>query len=194
MSSLYQEDFDIEAVGAVFNAIMSEIHKDGLKLLDANLDRQGIEMTENLRKSLHREIRAYNQLWVYELVLEFEAYGRFQDMRQLSYTKHMPVTDRLIEWAKMALQKRRRGAFEFISGVKPHGTMPANLDKAARNLAWAVAKSRLYKPVVINRNSRGWYIRDFMKKVYAEIGDKLNAAAAEAALMITKRALEGKIK
>ncbi len=191
--SLYQEDFDIESVGAVFNAIMSEIHKEGLRKLDNNLDAQGLEMTEKLRKSLHREIRAYNQRWVYELVLEFEAYGRLHDMRQMTYGKHMPVGERLLEWAKAALQKQKRGPFGFISGAK-HEVQPLTLERAAHHLAWAVAKSRMYKPVVINRNSKGWYIREFMKSVYAEIGDQLNAAAAEAALLITKRALEGKSK
>lgn len=191
---LYQDDFDFEAIGAVFNAIMSQIHKDGIRQLGQNLEDQGIEMTANLRKSLHHEVRAYNQLWVYELVLEFEDYGRFQDMKAMTYDKHIPVTPRLIKWAKDALQKQRKGPFGFISGVKHHGTMPASLDKAARNLAWAVAKSRLYKPVVIRKSSKGWFIKDFMRKIYAEIGDKLNAAAAEAALLVTKRALEGKIK
>jgi hypothetical protein len=185
-------DIDYDTIWLVVNQITNQISGRGIEQLKEKLQDEGLEMTGNLKSSIFREVRQHNTGWITEMAMQFEMYGRFQDLRQLTYSKQMPVKDEeneLLPWVRKVMEGQQgKKPFTFISG-RANGSFPAQKEAAARQIAWAIARSRLYQPVV-TRKGRGWYIRNYMKQIYGEIEDNIQAAAAQAVLNTVAKALE----
>ena len=185
----WSPDIDYDTIWFVVQQITNQISGRGLKELQDKLEEEGLEVTGALKRSLFREVRQNNQSWMTELAMQFEAYGRFKDMKDLTYTQQMPVRDGLLQWVETVMEgKGSKKPFTFISGRKD-GTFPVDKAKAAHQLAWAIARSRLYQPIV-TRKGRGWYIKNYMREIYGEIEVNIQAAAAQAVQNTVKKALK----
>lgn len=187
-------DIDYDTIWFVVGQITNQISGQGLKALEEKLEEEGLVMTGELKKSLFREVRQNNAAWMTEMAMQFEAYGRFKDMKEIHYSK-MPWKDgmeSIQNWAKNIIDGKGSGAkktpFSFVSGRK-NGSFPIDKDKAARQIAWAIARSRLYQPIVM-RKGKGWYIKNYMKEIYGEIEVNIQAAAAQATMNTVAKALK----
>lgn len=189
----WSPDIDYDTVWFVVGQISNQISNEGIKMLQEKLEQEGLDLTGDLKRSIFREVRQNNQAWLTEVAMQFEAYGRFKDMKQLRYTKQAPV-EVFMEFARKVIDgkvKKDGRPFQFVSGWKPHGSFPKDKELAIRQLGWAMARSRLYEPIVL-RKGKGWYIRNYMKEIYGQIEDNIQAAAAQAALNTIAKALKGK--
>ena len=188
----WSPDIDYDTIWLAVSEITNQISGRGIQQLEEKLADEGLVMTGALKSSLFREVRQNNTAWVTEMAMQFEMYGRFKDLREMTYSKQMPVKDEeneLIPWVRGVMEgKAGKTPFKFISGRK-NGSFPLDKETAVRQLAWAIARSRLYQPV-IQRNGRGWYIRNYMREIYGEIEVNIQAAAAQAALNTVKKALQ----
>jgi len=194
MSELVQWPYDIDydTIWFVVGQISNQISGRGLKELEDKLEEEGLVMTGELKGSLFREVRQNNQAWMTEVALQFEAYGRFKDMKELHYSKQAPV-DEIMKFVRNVMDgtgtnKKDHKPFTYISGRKD-GTFPIDKEVAIRQIAWAIARSRIYQPIVL-RKGKGWYIRNYMKEIYGEIEVNIQAAAAQAVMNTVAKALK----
>ncbi|WP_439557690.1 hypothetical protein [Dyadobacter sp.] len=185
-------DIDYDTIWFVVGQISNQISGRGIEQLQEKLQEEGLVMTGALKSSLFREVRQNNQAWMTEMAMQFEAYGRFQDMKQLQYTSQMPVREgenQLLLWVERVMEGQSgKKPFTFISGRKD-GTFPNDKKAAIHQLAWAIARSRIYQPIV-SRKGKGWYIKNYMKQIYGEIEVNIQAAAAQAVMNTVKKALK----
>jgi hypothetical protein len=185
----WSPDIDYDTIWFVVGQIANQIGGRGMQILQKKLEEEGLELTGQLKGSLLREVRQNNSMWLTELAMQFEAYGRFKDMKEMTYSQQAPVSAMMKFVEKLMDGKVKNGKpFQFVSGWKPHGSFPRNRELAIRQLAWAIARSRIYKPIVI-RKGKGWYIKNYMKEIYGQIEDNIQAAAAQAALNTVAKAL-----
>jgi hypothetical protein len=188
----WSPDIDYDTIWFVVGQISNQISGRGLKLLEEKLQEEGLEVTGALKSSLFREVRQNNTAWLTETAMQFEAYGRFQDMKQMHYSMQMPVKDeenQLLPWVRAVMEgKGSKKPFSFISGRK-NGTFPTDKEVAAHQIAWAIARSRLFQPIVL-RKGKGWYIKNYMREIYGEIEVNIQAAARQAVLNTVAKALK----
>lgn len=186
------EDIDMDTLWWVVDRISHQVSIRGVQMLKEKLQSEGLELTEGLSNSLHSEVKS-NQGWSRDLILEFWAYGRFADMKYTSGHGNMPgrkFVDNMKEFVQAVMDGKVRNStpFSHISGKL---AFPADRQKAINSLAWALARGRL-KSVIHQRNNKGWYIRNYMKEIYGQIEDNIQAAAAKATLNTIAKALKDK--
>lgn len=180
---------DIDTLAQVILSITKQVEAQGWSLLQKQLKEKGHVMTGGLYRSLKSSVKASSAALSTEMVIEFEEHGRFKDMKKMTYTKQIPVSA-MEPFARRVLEGRGdQGNVNFISGMR---RVPADREKAVRQLAWAFARARLYQPVVTRLSSKGWYRSTFMKSIFNELSINIQAAAAQAALNTMKKALENK--
>lgn len=193
----WNNDIDYDTIWFVVEQITKQISGRGMALLKEKLEEEGLELTGKLKGSLARDVRQNNQMWLTELAMQFESYGRFKDLREMTYSQQAPVDAMKIFVEKVLDGKIKKNGkpFQFVSGWKTkglgivRGAFPANREVAIHQLAWAIARSRLYKPIV-TRKGKGWYIKNYMKEIYGQIEDNIQAAAAQASLNTVAKALK----
>ncbi|MCE6987480.1 hypothetical protein [Dyadobacter sp. CY323] len=187
----WSPDIDYDTIWFVVQQITNQISGRGIQQLEDKLEEEGLVMTGALKSSLFREVRQNNQSWMTELAMQFEAYGRFKDIKEMTYSQQMPVREGLLQWVEDVMEgKRGKTPFNFISGRK-NGSFPVDKEQATRQLAWAIARSRLYQPIV-TRKGRGWYIKNYMREIYGEIEVNIQAAAAQAVMNTVTKALKNR--
>lgn len=184
----WNDDIDYETIWFVVGQITNQISGQGLKALGEKLEDEGLVMTGELKRSLFKEVRQNNASWMTELAMQFEAYGRFKDMKEITYSQQAPVEAMEKFVRKVMDGGGKYSPFTFISGRK-NGSFPRDREVAIRQLSWALARSRLYQPIVL-RKGKGWYIRSYMKEIYGEIEVNIQAAAAQAVMNTVKKALK----
>lgn len=187
----WNNDIDYDSVWFVVGQISNQISGQGIKKLQEKLEDEGLELTGDLKKSLFREVKQNNAAWITEVAMQFEAYGRFKDMKELHYTQKASV------WGmkKFALNilngtgtnRAKHTMFTDLQLTNRRG--PVEKEQIAWRIAWAISKSRLKQPIVI-RQGKGWYIRNYMKEIYGEIEVNIQAAAAQAVLNTVAKALK----
>ena len=185
-------DIDYDTIWFVVGQISNQISAQGLKSLSEKLEEEGLTLTGELKSSLFREVRQNNAAWITETAIQFEAYGRFKDMKELTYTQQAPAKA-MMDFARKIMDgtgtnKATHKPFTYISGRK-NGTFPIDKEVAIHQLGWAIARSRLYQPVV-TRKGKGWYIKNYMKEIYGEIEMNIKAAAAQATMNTIAKALK----
>lgn len=125
-----------------------------------------------------------------DVAMEFEMYGRFNDMKTMTYTKRASVwgmkhfADNILNGTGTNKAKH----FPFVNTWQ-NKKKPVDQDKIAWRVAWAIAKSRINQPIVM-RKGKGWYIKNYMRDFYGEIETNIQAAAAQATLNTMKKALK----
>ena len=186
----WSNDIDYDTIWFVVGQITNQIAGQGLKALEEKLEDEGLEVTGALKSSLFKEVRQNNNAWITELAMQFEAYGRFKDMKELHYTKQMPAKDeKFLEWVEKVMKgEKGKKPFTYFPG-RTNRSFPRNKETAIRQIAWAIARSRLYQPVVI-RKGKGWYIKNYMREIYGEIETNIKAAAAQATMNTVAKALK----
>jgi len=189
----WSDDIDYDTIWFVVGQITNQISGQGIQQLQEKLEDEGLVMTGALKSSLFKEVRQNNQAWMTEMAMQFEAYGRFKDMKQMHYSKQMPVDEDSNKGFQAWVKEVMAGApgktpFSFVSGRK-NGSFPRDREVAVRQIAWAVARSRIYQPI-IQRKGKGWYIKNYMKEIYGLLEVNIQAAAAQAAMNTVKKALK----
>jgi hypothetical protein len=184
----WNNDIDYDTIWFVVGQITNQISGQGIKALEEKLEDEGLVLTGDLKRSLFKEVRQNNGAWITEMAMQFEAYGRFKDMKEMTYSQQAPV-DAMKKFVEKVMDGvGGRTQFKFISG-RPNGSFPRDREVAIRQLAWALARSKIYHPIV-TRKGRGWYIRNYMKEIYGEIETNIKAAAAQAVMNTVAKALK----
>lgn len=186
-------DIDYDTIWFVVGKLADQISGRGLKMLQDKLESEGLVMTGDLKRSLFRNVNQYNKSWLTEVAMQFEAHGRFKDMKYMHYNKwpdmrelaHRIVEGKSTSGAPISNWKR----FGFLSGYKPHGTLPTDKEYLKKRVSWILARARMREPIVI-RKGKGWYIKNYMREIYGQLEDHIQEAAARAALNTMKKALQ----
>jgi hypothetical protein len=187
----WRNDIDYDTIWFVVGQITNQISGQGIKALEEKLEDEGLVMTGELKKSLFKEVRQNNVAWATELAMQFEMYGRFQDMKTLTYTQRASVwgmkkfADNILNGT--GTNHAKHTPFTDLQLKNRRG--PVEKEQVAWRIAWAIAKSRLNEPIVM-RKGKGWYIKNYMKEIYGEIEVNIQAAAAQAVLNTMKKALQ----
>lgn len=188
-------DIDYDSIWFVVGKLSDQISGQGLKILQDKLDSEGLVMTSDLKRSLFRAVKQNNAAWLTEVAMQFEAHGRYKDMKYMHYNKwpdmrelaHRIVEGKSSSGAPISNWKR----LQFLSGYKPHGALPTDKEYLKKRLSWVLARARMREPIVM-RKGKGWYIKNYMKEIYGELEDHITVAAAQAALNTMKKALQNK--
>ena len=187
----WNDDVDFDSIWFVVGQISNQISGRGLKALQEKLEDEGLELTGDLKKSLFREVKQNNAAWMTEVAMQFEHYGRFKDMKAMTYTKRASVwgmkhfVDNMLD----GTGSNRAQHTPFTDFQQKGVRGPMQKEQMAWRIAWAIAKSRLNQPVVL-RKGKGWYIKNYMKEFYGEIEVNIQAAAAKAVLNTVAKALK----
>ena len=187
----WSNDIDYDTIWFVVGQITNQISGQGLKALQEKLEDEGLELTGQLKKSLFREVRQNNAAWMTEVAMQFEMYGRFNDMKTMTYTQRASVwgmkhfVDNILDGT--GTNKATHKMFTDFQQKNRRG--PMEKEAMAWRIAWAIAKSRINEPIVM-RKGKGWYIKTYMKEIYGEIETNIQAAAAQAVMNTVAKALQ----
>lgn len=187
----WNNDIDYDTIWFVVGQITNEISNRGIEDLKGKLEDEGLELTGKLKGSLIREVRQNNNAWMTEVAMQFEMYGRFNDMKMITYTKRASVwgmkhfVDNILDGT--GTNKAKHKMFTDLQQKNRRG--PMEKETMAWRIAWAIAKSRINQPIVM-RKGKGWYIKNYMRDFYGEIETNIKAAAAKATLNTIAKALK----
>lgn len=187
----FNNDVDYDTIWFVVGQITNEISNRGIEDLKGKLEDEGLELTGKLKGSLIREVRQNNNAWMTEVAMQFEMYGRFNDMKMMTYTKRASVwamkefADKILDGT--GSNKAKHKMFTDLQQKNRRG--PMEREYMAWRIAWAIAKSRINQPIIM-RKGKGWYIKNYMRDFYGEIETNIQAAAAQATLNTIKKALQ----
>lgn len=138
-------------------------------LLATAARKKKLELTKDLINSINTQViktGADNA----EMQLAFEDYGRYQDMKGLSFD-HQPPIQAITDWVeKTGIEK-----FKKIPGYLK--SRPSDPKKAAIRVAWAIAKNRTsgnYK-----KRNRAWFSKTFYSTINGLIEKLLDALTEE---------------
>ncbi|WP_254562150.1 hypothetical protein [Dyadobacter diqingensis] len=187
----WNDDIDYDTIWFVVGQITNQISGQGLKALQEKLEDEGLELTGKLKSSLFREVRQNNNAWMTEVAMQFEMYGRFNDLKTMTYTKRASVwamkdfADNILNGT--GTNRAKHTPFTDLQLKGRRG--PVEKEQVAWRIAWAIAKSRINQPIVM-RKGKGWYIKNYMREFYGEIEMNIQAAAAKAVLNTVAKALK----
>lgn len=142
--------------------ILREYGDEVEQLLADSARRKRLELTKELISSIKTQVivRGANEAG---MLLSFQDYGRYNDMKALTFDRHPPV-DVIAEW----VEKKGIEKFKKIPGYL--NSRPQDPKKAAIRIAWAIAKNRTsgnYK-----KRNRAWFAKTFYSTLNGLI-DKL---------------------
>lgn len=186
-------DIDYDTVWFVVGKLADQISGQGLKVLQERLEDEGLVMSGDLKRSLFRNVSQHNKAWLTEVAMQFEAHGRFKDMKYMNYNKWPDMRElahRIVEGkSSSGAPISNWNKLSFLSGYKPHGALPADKEYLKKRLSWVLARARMWEPIVLRRG-KGWYIKNYMKEIYGQLEDHITVAASQAALNTLKKALQ----
>lgn len=121
----WSPDIDYDTIWLAVSEITSQISGRGIQQLEEKLADEGLVMTGALKSSLFKEVRQNNTAWVTEMAMQFEMYGRFKDLREMTYKQQAPV-DEIAKFVEKGIEGQIPGftPFKFISGRKKRQFSP----------------------------------------------------------------------
>lgn len=136
--------------------MMAEIMQEAEKNFQDAIERKRLILTDELKNSFQRFVVKKATGIAGEIV--FDGYGRYKDMKVLSYNMHMPPTDAM----EFFIEKTGITKFAFVPGYK-NKRVESIAD--VNRLAWAFSKSKRIA-VSTKRGYRGtWYNENKMKMI-----------------------------
>ena len=148
------------------------------------LQREGIQLTNELIDSFESTLRIDGARFAFECVIKFQEYGRYKDMRGLNVGDKMAP----LEAMQYFVEKVGPGAFLRDIWAERYGKIRSQ-NRLIRDLAWGVRIAR-YRSIRHERKGRGWYNSTTMK-MYGITTERIRQAGALAALRSVKQMLEG---
>lgn len=155
-------------------ALATEVTREAIGYFEKAIQKQGIVLTGQLRDNFEMNIiQQASRLAVSGEIL-FKGYGRFKDMRSLTYAFTPPV-DVMEEF----VEKVGLGQFAYVPGYK--GTAVPTTQAAQQRIAWAIALG-LKRAKIVRRPNGGWYNRtkaDFMNVMRRKLLERAQTTLAK---------------
>ena len=143
---------------------VTEITDAALKQFRDALERNGLVLTNDLKDSLTKFVVSNSVAMIAQAHIEFNAYGRFKDMRRYTYSASIPPVHEM-EWFVM---KEGIENFSWILNYEHTKNRPSAFTSDARTInrvAWIIAMTKRRFPDV-KRGYRGsWYNENKMKYI-----------------------------
>ena len=143
--------------------------KIAARRMQADLAKAGVVLTEDLKNSIDSQKLSVSGNLEAEFRLAMKGYGRYKDMRQLTYDDFKPnPKGNFIPNIETWVQARGISTFKYVPGYftdsKRRVVIP---DSRARNrIAWGIAMS-IVKKGTVRRKARFWNTN--RGKVYADV-------------------------
>lgn len=138
-------------------------------LLATAARKKKLELTQDLINSIKTQVIVRGAVSA-EMHLAFEDYGRYQDMKGLSFDKQPPV-EAITKWVeKTGIEK-----FKKIPGYL--NSRPTDPKKAAIRVAWAISKNTTSGNY--RKRNRAWYAKTFYSTLNGLIEKILDALTEE---------------
>lgn len=158
---------------------LDRIHSNAVPLLQKELDKKNLVLTEKLKTSLNRTVKVMYQDKIVEMILEMDEHGKFVDYKTLRYTGRPPVND-FIKGLEAALKKGKI-TLHKVPGYRP-GVFPINRDIAIRRIAAATVVKISQQATVRRPSSRSDWFKKFFKDVVGPMEGMLQNLAAAVAI------------
>lgn len=178
LNSLYSQIPEDPNLVLLASKFLDHIHSNAVPILQKELDKKGLILTEKLKVSLNRTVKVMYQDKIVETVLQMDEHGKFVDFKTLRYTGRPPVDD-FIKGLEAALKKGKI-TLHKVPGYRP-GVFPINRDIAIKRIAAATVVKMSQRATVRRPSSRsGWFKKYFSEVVGPMEGMLQNLAAAVA--------------
>lgn len=134
--------------------MLEDITRDAITYFEAAITSKGLVLTQELRDSLKMEVISGIGTMQAATVIHFQGYGRYKDMKVLSYKDLMPV-----EALEKFVERIGVGKFAWIPGYEKQGrTMPIT-SRAIQRIAAGIVYGMQKKPTVNQGKRHAWYNR-----------------------------------
>jgi len=178
--------------------LMEIIRSEALVAMKKHVKKANLKLTGELERSMYDMLKVDMTKVYGEVVVGFQGYGRFKDMKYLNYDgqwrepnnnkkkyskggssdKNPAIVDMFVEYVKkIGLSKVKYIPGYFTDKAK---RMPTT-DRTIQRVAWAMASNRLRQGRV-KRSKAGWYndaIKEVRTKVRRPISEHVAAAIAK---------------
>ncbi|MHA8104823.1 hypothetical protein [Aquirufa nivalisilvae] len=170
MNNLESDRFIRQAIKTIF---LSGVIFEAVKQFQDSIDRANLIATQKLLKDFSSTVIDDNQGIIGEI--SFNAYGRFQDMKNVQWNFKKPPVDELEKWISV----KGISNFAWIAGYEKTGRVPSE-SLAMKKIAWAISHSMQNGDAAKNRKGRSWYnktkvriMNNIAEKVSKEINNQL---------------------
>lgn len=154
-----QEEFEkaiAEEVNDITNAAVKQFRE--------SLEKNGLTLTNDLKDSLVKFVVSNSVAMIAQAQIEFNAYGRFKDMRRYTYRQAIPPVHEM-EWFIFKEGIEKFGWIHNYDGMKNRPSAFTSDDRTINRIAWIIAMNRRRFPDV-KRGYRGsWYNENKMKYI-----------------------------
>ena len=143
--------------------------RTAVKRMQADLVKAGVVLTEELKNSIEGQKLSVSGNLEAEFRMAMKGYGRYKDMRQLTYDDFKPdPTGDFIKNIETWVQARGISTFKYVPGyftdAKRRVVIPES--RARNRIAWGIAMS-IVKKGTVRRKARFWNTN--RGKVYADV-------------------------
>lgn len=143
-----------------------------LEQLAASMQKAGLVLTEDLLKSLSTEVLGATGDLVGQMRVEFNQYGRIQEMRNRQWTSAPPV-----EELERFVRKKGLRAFDYIPGYTENSRVSPTTDRAINRIAWGISRARLRDGP--SPKPRAWFAKTFYRSINSFIDAVVTRYAAQ---------------
>lgn len=145
-----QDEFEkiiAEEVGDITDAALTNFR--------TALEKEGLVLTADLKNSLTRFVISNTVAMVAKAEIEFNAYGRFKDMKKYTYNGAIPPVHKIEEFVrKNGIEKFGWVFYYRHLDKRPSGF--ASDERTINRIAWAIAMNKRRFPTV-KRENASWY-------------------------------------
>ena len=185
-----------DEINKLLNEALPEIRELALAEFRRRADKYDLKLSEELYRSFKAAVLSSAADVQKEIVLSFNMYGRYKDLKYVDYTGYRTPNNKgkkynagnqdepdLVLAMKEFINEVGIGKFKYIPGYTTNGSnrMPVT-SRAIMRLAWTLATSRMKQARVKNRK-KGWYNEAravIVNKASASLGGKIRTAVQNA--------------
>ena len=147
---------EFEQYKAEIAEMLGEVSREALQNFERAIESKRLIFSQELKQSFDFSIMQGAEEIASEIT--FRSYGRFKDMKKLSYLDHAPPISAIAYF----IEKTGVEKFAWVPGYEGKA---ASSVKDINRIAWAIARSKK-RAIDINRGYRGtWYNENKMKMI-----------------------------
>lgn len=132
-------------------ALLEDATREAVRHFHNAIAAKGLVLTEELKNSMEMEVLGRVDEMKVATMIHFASYGRYKDMRVLSYKNMMPV-----EAIEKFVERLGVGKFGWIPGYEKAGKMPIGTP-AVRRIAAGISFGMHKHPTVNQGKRHAWY-------------------------------------
>jgi hypothetical protein len=125
--------------------------------LAAAIQKKGLVLSEDLLRSLQAEVVAASSQYVASMGINFEQYGRIQEMKGIKHTKAPPIKEIEAYVRKVGIEK-----FAYVPSYG-FNSRPVGLGRTINRIAWGIARARLRDNQ--QAKPRAWFAKTFYSSI-----------------------------